>query len=126
MQKPLVSFIFWLLAGLLITFSIHLGILSALNKPLLAHHIILTYGLNFIMAFGIYLIIFLLKKRYNDSLGFIFMGGSLFKFGLYFFIIHPLYKADGIIEKPETLTFFIPYGICLIIETRALIRLLNS
>lgn len=78
------------------------------------------------MASAIYVLILRLRKKYNDSLGFIYMGGSFLKFILYFLLIHPLYKADGAIEKSEAFAFFIPYLYCLIAETRALIRLLNS
>ena len=54
------------------------------------------------------------------------MGFSLFKFILFFVLFYPAYKADGVVEKMEVLTFFIPYFVGLSLETGILVQKLNK
>ena len=61
-----------------------------------------------------------------SNLGFIFMTGSLIKFGIFFIVFYPGYKTDGDIQTLEFTSFFTPYAICLIIETYFLVKLLNQ
>ena len=97
-----------------------------MNFNMLGNKITESYLINIITAFILYYIIDKYKAKFKDNVGFIFMLSSFFKFGLFFIFINPSYKSDGITTKLEFLTFFIPYAICLIIEIRALIKLLNK
>ena len=54
------------------------------------------------------------------------MGISLFKFILFFVFFNPAYKADGVVQKMEVLTFFIPYFVGLSLETEILVQKLNK
>lgn len=107
-------------------FVIHLLIIKWMNFNMLGNKIIESYLINITTAVILYYIIDKHKAKFKDNVGFIFMLSSFFKFGLFFIFINSSYKADGITTRLEFLTFFIPYSICLIIETHALIKLLNK
>ena len=115
-----------LLSVTIFLFILHILILSWLNIEMFSNKIIEAYLINFLTAIFLYFIINKLKTKFKDSLGFIFMLNSFFKFALFFFIIYPSYKIDGTSSKLEFSTFFIPYVACLIIETHALIKLLTD
>ena len=109
-----------------IVFSLHLFILSTLNYALYSDKIIASYLLNISIAIAIYFLIYLLRVKLKNSLGFLFILGSLIKFVLFYVLIFPSFKLDGDISKYEFASFFIPYFACLIYETIAVSTLLNS
>jgi hypothetical protein len=79
--------------------------------------IYLSYIINFLLAAGIFYFLYGMRKKYKNQLGFMYMGGSLFKFIVFFVIFYPDYRADGMVTRSEFGTFFIPYLLCLILET---------
>ena len=85
-----------------------------------------AYIVNFFLALIIFIILQLAKKRFVTSLGFIYMAGSLIKFTAFFIFFYPSYHADGNVGKPEFLSFFIPYAVCLAFETYYLVQMLNK
>jgi hypothetical protein len=68
----------------------------------------------------------LLKKRYHDQLGFLFLVGTMLKFLMYFALFAPIFKADGVVERLEWTGFFVPYILCLLLETIMVIKLVNK
>lgn len=126
MIKPVLSFSLKLIAALLVVFSIHLFVLSALKLNLFDNKIMASYAINYILAIFIYALLFKLKKKYEHILGFVFMGGSFVKFAAYFVFFYPYFKIDLVIEGKEAASFLTPYLTCLIIETFYLIKLLNK
>ncbi len=126
MTKHIIGFYLRLSFILIGTFSIHLLVLNYLKKPLFENRIILAYVLNFILAGTIYHSLFLLRKKYLDILGFVFMGGSLIKFLVFFLFFFPVYRENGDINMLEATSFLAPYLLCLIIETLYLSKLLNK
>jgi hypothetical protein len=88
--------------------------------------IAITYGVNFVLGFAITFGLYKLKDKYAHSLGFIFMGGSMFKFLIFFLTLQPIYKADGEITSLEFGYFFIPYAISLAFETLFISQILNE
>ncbi|MFB0924814.1 MAG: DUF6168 family protein [Vicingaceae bacterium] len=125
-NNPLASFLTFLLSFTTLTAGVHLYILERIEIPLFDNKIILAYIVNIALAIFIYIGLFLLRKKQESNLGFIFMIGSFLKFGLFFLVFYPGYKLDGEIQTIEFTTFFIPYAVCLIIETFYLSRLLNN
>ena len=111
---------------LLVIFGIHVISLFVLGFPIFDNMIIESYIVNFALAFGIYVGMFKLKETQPNNLGFIFMMGSLVKFGLFFLLFFPTYKSDGDMSSLEFSAFFIPYATCLIVETKTLSKLLNN
>ncbi|MDG2195146.1 MAG: hypothetical protein P8K77_09955 [Polaribacter sp.] len=124
-QKTALYFFLQLMGALGVVFLAHLFFLSANHLPLFNDKIIVTYIINFLLAVVIFLSLFFLRKKYNDQLGFLFLFGSFFKFVVFFIFFLPIYKADGNISRLEFFAFFVPYTVCLIIETVSLIKLLN-
>jgi hypothetical protein len=123
--KELIKFLTVLFLITAVTFAVHIVILHFLDKPLYANLIVWAYVSNALVAGAI--LAFLLKAppSLKNSLGFLFMGGSFLKFALYFIFFLPLYKEDGGIDNYEFSTFFVPYAVCLILETTLLINKLN-
>jgi len=125
-KSPLKGFFIILTFGLLLVLVGHLVVLSLLNLPLFDSKIILAYSFNYIIACLTYIMLYKYRKKHTDKLGYFFLGGSTVKFLLFFILFNPYYKLDGDVSKLEFSTFFIPYGICLIIEVIALSVLLNN
>jgi hypothetical protein len=122
---PLYYFIASLLILILVSFFIHITILESKGYPIYGNKIILSYVINFLLAAGIFISLFLFKTRLKNYIGFLFMGGSLLKFLFFFVLFYPGYNADGIMDKLEFSAFFIPYSICLFLETFYMVRMLN-
>ncbi len=115
-----------LLISLVFTFLVHIFFLHYLDYPLFENKIIEAYLVNFALAILIYTSLFLLKEKYLEQLGFIFMFGSMIKFIVFFIFFNPSYKLDGNSSTLEFTSFFIPYAICLIFETLGIIKFLKN
>lgn len=113
-----------LLCGLAV--SGHLSVLAALELPLNADLLPLSYVVNFGMAALIFLSLLRLRKKLKNQIGFLFMAGSMFKFLLFFLVFYGPYKEDGSISRSEFAAFFIPYAVCLIAETFFTARMLQE
>ena len=124
-RLPLI-FLGVLLVSLLVAFGLHLFVLQWNNLPLWDNLIVTSYVTNFILAALIFLVIFFLKDRLSNAMGFLFMAGSLLKFLVFFLVFYPVYKSDGVADKLEISSFLIPYLIALILETFYASKLLNS
>ena len=120
------KFLTILLLALAITFGIHIGVLFALELPLFSDRIVLSYGVNFLLATFIYLIIQQTLKKNGTQAGFIFMAGSALKFIVFFSVFYPFYNQDDVMQKTEFTAFFIPYAVCLIMEVAYLSKQLNN
>ena len=124
-QKVVVNFFTQLIIGLILVFIVHTYILKYKSLPVYNDKIILAYFINGLLAIVVFLVLFFLRKKQRDQLGFLFMFGSLLKFALFFIFFYPSYNADGEATRLEFMAFFIPYVFSLLIETMSLIRLLN-
>ena len=125
-NNPIVNYLSFLFSLTALTAGAHFYVLEQLHLPLFDNKIVLAYIINVSLVIFIYLGLFFLRKTQESNLGFIFMIGSLFKFGIFFLVFYPGYKSDGDIQILEFTTFSIPYAVCLIIETFFLSRLLNN
>jgi hypothetical protein len=124
-QKVIVHFFTQLIIGLLLVFFIHRYVLEAKDLSIYENKIILAYFINGLLAIVIFLVLFFLRKKQRDQLGFLFMFGSFLKFALFFIFFYPSYNADGETTRLEFMAFFIPYLFSLLVETMSLIKLLN-
>ncbi len=125
MPKTL-KFLTLLFLALVVTFSIHLGTLFSIKLPLFSDRIILSYGVNFLLAGCIYVLIQQTLKKNGTYAGFIFMAGSALKFLVFFVVFYPFYNQDDVMQKTEFTAFFIPYAVCLILEVAYLSKQLNN
>lgn len=65
-------------------------------------------------------------EKFQNSLGFLFLGGSFVKFIFFFSVFYGDFTADGRIERLEFFTFFVPYSAALVMETKTLIHKLSQ
>lgn len=121
-------FSFYFLLGLvcLLVFGIHILVLYLLGLPLFGYMVVQAYFLNVLLAIVIFSILFLFRVRWKDQIGFLFLGGSLLKFLFFFIFFYPKYNSDGQMETMEFSSFFIPYLVCLLLETLYTAKMLNS
>ena len=120
------KFLTSLLLALVISFSLHIGVLWFIDLPLFSDKILLSYGVNFLLAAFIYLIIQQSLKKNGVHTGFIFMAGSGVKFVVFFSVFYPFYNTDNVMQTTEFAAFFIPYAVCLILEVAYLSKQLNN
>jgi len=111
---------------LTIVFGIHIVVLSAIDKPLFENKIVLSYMINLILALAIFGFLYKYRERFKSQIGFLFLAGSFVKFAVFFLVFYPIYKADNDISKLEFAAFFVPYVICLVLETYSLVKWLNK
>ncbi len=115
-----------LLLVLVLAFACHILVLHQLELPLFENRIVAAYILNYVLAIGIYLTLFLLKTKMSEQIGFLYMGGSFVKFLFFFLFFYPYYKLDGGLDSLEFAAFFVPYMISLIFETLGVIEFLKK
>lgn len=109
-----------------VAFFIHFLINNLINQPFETNQLIYSYAFNVVLACSVIIVIFVLKKKLRDQLGFVFMGTSMLKFMFFFIFFYPVYNSDGDLSRIEFLTFFIPYVVCLITESIVLSKFLNG
>lgn len=107
-------------------FLAHLFINTKIDSPVRFGQLVYSYVLNIILALSVVAILYILKRKLKDQLGFIFMAASMLKFVFFFILFYPEYTSDDILSRYEFFTFFIPYVICLIMECIILSRFLNG
>ncbi len=125
-SKDLGRFILVIFSILLAVFITHISVLYFLNHDLFANRIIAVYIGNFLLTVAIFSYIYINKEKKTDSLGFLFLGGSMVKFILFFIFLNPFYMQDGLVSRLEFLSFFVPYSVALSVETQQLIKELNK
>ena len=120
MNKQLLNFHFLLFFILGISFFTHKYSIDN------TEHLLFLYAINASIAIFVYWTVFLLRSNSKGYLGHYFLLGTFIKFFIFFIFILPIFKDDGIVSKTEFFTFFIPYFLSLMVETKSLISLLNS
>ena len=106
--------------------AIHGAAYNYYNLPMGRNELQFAYVANLFLAGGIMVALMRMPERLQGSLGFLYLGGSLLKFLVFFLLFYPDYKADGDVSKLEFATFFMPYALCLAVETTVLVRMLNK
>lgn len=117
--------LFVLLVVVIVGMFLHRYILGSIGAALRFPEYLLSYGLNFVMAATIIIALLNLPERFKTSLGYFFLFGSFFKFIVYFTVFLPIYRRDGDVSSIEFFAFFVPYALCLVVETTVLIVKLN-
>jgi hypothetical protein len=83
------------------------------------------YLLNTVLAGLIYSLVYKLREKHSEKLGFVFLGLSGLKFAAFFVFLYPIFNADGDMSNKEFALFFIPYALTSILETKVLVSALN-
>ena len=123
---PLIFFTGLLMLLLAVSFFAHLTYLQNTQVDYITSNLTSPYLVNFALAIIITYLLFGLRKKQAENLGYIFMLSSLLKFAVFFMWFYPFYKSDGDVSKFEFAQFFIPYALSLTAETVFLIRILNK
>lgn len=84
------------------------------------------YGVFFVMAFVIILILIRMKAKNIDSVGNTFMLLTCVKMVVAYVLLHPILDATHLYAATEKTNFFFVFAIFLTIETVVSIRLLNQ
>lgn len=116
-QSLLIQFFTLLALLLLLSFGLHLWILSYKGLPIFENLIVRSYMVNTILAAAIFFFLYRYRKKLKSQMGFLFMGGSFLKFIFFFLLFYPTYKSDGEMSSLEFASFFVPYLVCLFLET---------
>jgi len=124
-MKESLRFLITLLLVLGIAFSVQSYIFTELNHAWDSFLLVESYGSNFLMVAVSFTILMRFYKSKSFSLGFIFMGGFLVKMAIFMIFFKPTYSANNSISGFEFSAFFVPYAICLALETIILVSLLN-
>ena len=125
-NNPVISFTLVLLAINVLVAAIHFFVINKLGFPVFENRIVLAYIVNVLHAICMYVSFYWVRKKPEANLGSVYVIGSMLKFGLFFLLFYPLYKADGNVETIEFTAFFIPYVVCLFVEIFYVVKLLNS
>ncbi|WBU90728.1 DUF6168 family protein [Cellulophaga omnivescoria] len=125
-HKLLIYFFITILISLAVAFGVHLLVLDDMQKPLFGNKIVLSYVINFVLVTAIFTIIYLLRNQFKTQLGIFFIVGSAIKFLFFFMLFYPSFNADDNINLTEFASFFVPYSICLLIETFFIAKVLKN
>ena len=126
MNKNYSGFLFLLLFTSFVAFGLHLFVLNLYSKPLFDALIIEAYAVNILTATITYSILFYFREKRKNQLGFLFLGGRVLKFLVFFLVFNSSYKFDGQITPQEFFAFFTPYVLALIIEVFCLSKWMNK
>ncbi|MCM4167945.1 hypothetical protein KCTC52924_01235 [Arenibacter antarcticus] len=124
--KFLFSFYASLVLLSLLVFGIHILVLDSLGHPLFEHMILMAYWVNVLMAILIFSILYFFRFKWKDQIGFLYLGGSMLKFLIFFIVFYPVYNQDGSMDTLEFSSFFVPYLIGLLLETFFTAKMLNK
>lgn len=107
-------------------FGLHLLMLNYMELPLFADKIVLAYLVNVVFGLIIFSLLFTLRAKIKNQVGFIFIFGSMFKFMLFLAFFYEPYMADNTFSKTEFFALFTPYILTLVIEVFSLSKWLNK
>lgn len=126
MRSPFVNFAFKASFIMVVAFCIHILVLKVFDLPLFDNNVILSYSVNYGLIIAVFGFLYLMRNKYRSQLGFLCLAGSLLKFTIFFIVFYPIFKEDGQMSKLEFASFFVPYVICLFLETLSLSKWLNK
>ncbi|MGY5355422.1 DUF6168 family protein [Wenyingzhuangia sp. IMCC45467] len=84
----------------------------------------IAYLVNAIASLSMCSAILFLKKKYEDHIGFVFLGLSVVKMILLFVLLNPTNNV-GEVVKADALAFFIPFGLNLVLEQIFIVKMLK-
>lgn len=122
----LLRYLLWLAPVLTLAFVLHSRWRLAAGLSPMGDLLGESYLIHAGLAFGIVSVLYALRKRARHLIGFLFIGGSLLKFGIFFAVFYSPYIADGDMDRGEFAAFFLPYVLSLVLETLFTARMLQN
>ncbi|MFT6500627.1 MAG: F0F1-type ATP synthase assembly protein I [Crocinitomicaceae bacterium] len=126
MIKKAIGFILLLTALLGFAFVIHALLQHDLKIGAFESHIVINYCFNYFFTIAFFIVLLVYERRKSDLLGFVFLAASTIKLILFLIILYPYIKEGEGLRSVEFASFFVPYGISVVIEILYLLRILNS
>ncbi|MBO72101.1 MAG: hypothetical protein CMD35_00655 [Flavobacteriales bacterium] len=111
---------------LAVVFCLHAGFKYFVGEPIFSNRIVESYVLNFCLGYASFIVLMLSLKKHINSLGFIFMYTSFFKFVVFYLLFKSYFNSDGEIDGGEFLTLIIPYAFALFGEIFTMSRVLKE
>lgn len=115
----------WLLLIFIPVFGLHGALLTAMDKSDFWAPLVWCYGAHTVLTAAIGGGILWGHKKAPDLIGFMFLGGSLFKFAAYFALFKPVILAGLSDRELSFFLFGIPYAVALALETIFVSRILG-
>ncbi|WP_299434079.1 DUF6168 family protein [uncultured Aquimarina sp.] len=123
MSKNLLRFFVIFLIFLTGSYFVHTWLARFFSLNSDAFILKVSYIFNSIYAVCLIITIFMLRKKFKDQIGFIFLAGSFVKLGVFVAIT----KLSSIeVDKSVFLDFFTPYVISLVLEVYYVSKILNE
>lgn len=109
-----------------VTYLVHRYLMLPLVeiKDPLVLNIELAYAINAIVSISICVSMVALQKIFESQIGFIFLGLSVLKMILLYLLLNPTNEM-GLVNKADAFTFFIPFGLNLVMELVFIVKLLK-
>lgn len=120
------GFIVLLTALLGASFAVHALLQHDLKIGAFESHIVINYCFNYFFTIAFFIVLLVYERRKSDLLGFVFLAASTIKLILFLFILYPNIKEVTGFRSVEFTSFFVPYGISVVIEILYMLRILNS
>jgi hypothetical protein len=119
------SFSIQLIVVLSVVLTLHFFYFYAMNLSVNWNAWSIAYVSNCAMTLFATLAIYRFRNTHTESLGYIFLVGSLLKLTVFAAVIQPLLTVHYPEKTDSFFLFFVPYTFALAVEIRVLIRLLN-
>ena len=125
--KFIINFSWSLALALAVTFALQTFVYHQLELILYFNALLFSNIFNFFMAMFAVILIYQLRHSHTQSLGYIFLLSTLFKFLGFYLLLYPLLSEfySEANRLSGFMLFFISYVVALIMEVRCLIKLLN-
>jgi len=91
-----------------------------------AYSLELLYGFFFLASVLIVSVLFLIRKKNLDNVGFTFLFLTFAKLAIAFYFMQSIIKVKGIQQPTEKINFFVIFILFLAIETVVAVRILNN
>lgn len=107
-------------------FIVHFNLDNYLGYPsnTTVINISVSYLINAFLSLSICVSVFFLNNKFQEQIGFIFLGLSLVKMILLFFVLNPT-NSLGEVETKDAFSLFIPFVLNLIMEQVFIVKLLK-
>lgn len=114
-----------LLAILLVVWFVHKKLFS-INHVDPTSLMTPAYLVNYFLALAIFTAVVLVHRSHSMMAGYVFLGGSMLKFLVFFLFFYPTFTIDDELSRVEFSVFFVPYIVTLSITVFASARILNK
>jgi hypothetical protein len=85
-----------------------------------------AYLVNYFLATAIFAAVIMVHRSHSMMAGYVFLGGSMLKFLVFFLFFYPTFTVDDELSRVEFSVFFGPYIVTLSTTVVASVRVLNT